>query len=587
MDQQNLSRRVERFRAAFIEARRALIAEQGAEAFDQAEALFVCQRTGEAVVVRDAFASVGRGAATELIEQVRQRWWASRMRFRPEVPDSDFIPVLGLYARYLGEVGFDWHVELSPDGPQAAWRVAAQGAAVQLELPTDELMFRHQTGTFLDPRAGWQALVAEHRESGAPVVYEVQSGYIIGARAGVPGDPDPGAREDEALMEEFSRWDPRDYDVLEFINSPAADELGLAGERYHEWLPALDAPVDLFVLADSTALVDCVRDLASVREVAVQPVDDGLGLLLSRGPIGVTVDLGGPLMRCVHGGRSFVDGARAFFLPTITALDEGWEILDLLRRRIEGYAVRVEQGHTLVIADRAGALIGRWNLLGLAGRQTAHGEEGVAELFAFLGYDATSKRFAPRAVSLDTCPICESAARVEKVVRPVALLGVDPRTLAGVNLGEHVVYYTLVCPNHVVPLEPHPEHDLAALEAAYQAGLDDAETLISQVRRTADGVLIVGYDVGSLVLSPERIKAVLVAVDAPSEGPLVGYGFVPDAVFIAEAPLAGAALSAARQLAEDAVRGRFVGRDHPLDVARRLDLAAVEPVGQVRVMEDA
>lgn len=576
---------IDSFRAAFIKDRRQLIASQGAEAFDQAQALFVCADTGRSLVVSDAFAGVGRGAAVDLIEQVRQSWWNARQRFAPDAREGRFEPVAGLYARYLGEVGFDWLIDFRTDGPEAAWRVASKGDATRIALPTDELMFRDQTGTFLDPRAGWRALVEEHLRTEEPAVYEVQSGYIIGARAGVPNDPDPAAREDEELMSHFSRWDPRDYDVLEFLNAPDADLLGLVGGRYTEWLPDPPQPVDLFALADSTALIECVTDLAEVRQVSVRPIDDGDRVWLSRGSVSVTVDVGGPLLRCLHGGRSFVDGARAFFLPTITAIDEAFELLEVLRRRIDGHSVRVEQGRTLVIADPGGQPVGRWNILGLAGRQTAHGEDGIAELMAFLGYDPVTSRFVVREERLDRCPICGSEARVAKVVRPVALLGVDPRTLAGVTIGDHIVYYTLVCPDHAVPLEPRPGRDLSVLEGAYVDGLDRAEQVVSQVVPTDEGVLLVGYDIGSLVLSPERMKAVLDAIDWPTAGRPIGYGFMPDAVFVATRPLEGAALAAARQRAEDAVRGRFVGRDYPLDVARRLDLDDVSPVGVVTVVD--
>lgn len=589
----NLTRRAEaiaRFRTAFIEDRRTLIADQAAEAFDQAQVLYLCAKTDRSVVLRDAFAGAGRGSAPQVIEQVLQTWWTPRRAFQPSdgnAEDTEFEAVAGLYARYLGEVGYDWLIEFDANGPRQTWRAASRGEPTTLALPRDELTFRDQMGAFLDPRAGWRELVAEHLEEGEPVVYEVQPGYLIGARPGVLNDPDPAAREDGELMSHFSRWDPREYDVLEFINGPQAALLGRVGGDYTEWMPEPKTPVDLFAVADSQALVDCVIDLAGVRQVRVQVIDDGERLLLARGPISAAVDLGGPVLRCLHGGRSFVDGSRAFFLPTITAVDEAFDLLEVLRARIKEHSIRVEHGRTLIIADAQGQVVGRWNILGIAGRQTAHGEEGIAELMAFLGYESATKRFAMRDDRLDQCPICNAKARVEKILRPKALLGVDPRTLAGVTVGEHIVYYTLVCPHHVVPLDPQPGRDISTLESAYQDGLADAETLVTQTAQTDDGLLIVGYDVGSLVLSPERMKGVLEALDHPTTGSPIGYGFMPDAVFIAHHPLKGAALSAARQLAEDAVRGRFVGRDFPLDVARRLDLDDVEAVGRAVVAEGA
>lgn len=617
----------EAFRTAFHRARRELIGAHGPEAFDQAQVLYADAETGRQIVIRDAFPrAFGIGPIDAFVERLNRDWWRGRQTFSGDGGDGlKLVPVAGLYAHYLPEVGFDYSIEFAPgasapageEGPDraggaerdepdpageavAAWRMDARGRVTRLSLPKDEGMFRDQAGAFFDLRAGWRWLVERHQATGAhrPTgelqVAEVQSGYIIGVRAGVPGDPDPAAREDDELAHAFSRFDIQRFDTLEFLGSPEAARYPFVGERYVEWLgaaaPAVEAgEIEPFVLADASEYLAAIEDLASQRGVAVAWIDpeDDIKVGLVKGPLRTEMAFSYPYLRTLHTARSFVEGASAFFGPFIDAIDEAHDLWTIAKEKITGYDLRIEHGVVLVVSERGTDVpVGRWPLLNLVGRDNEHGAARVESFFQLLGYDPQTGTFADRSEALDTCPISGEPARVGKVIRPSALLGVDPRTLAGVEVGQHVVYYTVESARHVTPVERRPGRTLADLEAAYRAGLESAATTLLVHRRlpeATDALLLVGHDVGSLVLEPARLKAALEAVEAPTGGEHHVYAFFADAMVIAPKALTGEALRRARLAALEATQPHFPARVWPLDVVRIVTLGP-PPAGRVELV---
>lgn len=591
---------LDRFREAFHRDRLALVRDHGPAAFDQAQVLYRCANTGRNIVVRDAwYGARPAGPVDAFVARLARDWWAGRQRFSGEQEEGlDLKPVAGLYARYLAEVGFDYSLEFSVDapgveqtgGPVCAWRMDGRGRATQLHLPTDEGMFRDQTGTFFDARSGWRWLVERHAASGRLAIAELQSGYVMGVRAGAPGHPDPAGREDPELEAAFSRMDAGRFDTLEFLAGPEAAAYPFVGERYGEWLgdaaAAVDAgAVELFVLADASEFLSTIEDVAKHRGVAVEWIDpeDDIRVGLHAGPLRAVMAFAYPWLRTLHTGRSMVEGALDFFGPMIDALDEARDLYRLARERITGYDLDVVDGVVLEAREPGSDTpLGRWPLLDLVGRGEAHGEARVEALFEVLGYDADTGRFVPREDRLDACPVCAREARVGKVIRPKALLGIDPRTLAGLEIGEHVVYYTLECPLHVTPLEPTPGRGLTDLEAAYRRGLEQARgrgLVVRHLDEADDALLLVGHDFGSLILEPARIRAAFEALGEPSTGERFAYAFFADALVLARAPLKGPALRSARLAALEAVQPRFPSRTWPLDCARPVKLE-VPPAGR-------
>ncbi|MCA9544401.1 MAG: hypothetical protein KC613_08420 [Myxococcales bacterium] len=586
---------VDTFRRAFHTDRLAVIKAHGPETFDQAQVLYQASSGERSVVIRDAYHALPGGAgAAAFLQGLTEGWWARRQTFEGQAePGEALAPVAGLYARYLPEVGFDYSVEFGPEGPTKAWRMDGRGKVTPLALPTDEGMFRDQTGTFFDPRAGWRWLVGEFRRTGRVAVAEIQGGYQIGVRQGVPDDPNPADREDEQLAEVFSRWDPHDYDTLEFLNGMLAEDLPLPGERFDEWLGEAAAAagageLDLFVLAESSEFLACVEDVAKERGIAVEWIDpdEEVRLAFHAGPLRLEREFSFPYLQTLHTGRSFVAGALAYFGPALDALDEARALLDTAKGALAGHAVDVVDGTVMRVRDGAGREVRRFDLLALAGRQPFHGEQGKAEFLKLIGWDAGEGRFLGDGTrDLRTCPVTGAPARVGKVIRPARLLGMDPRTLVGMPVGDHVVYYTLDSATHSTPITPGPERDLQAAEAAWRAALPDTPFTVTAARAVDEAWIIAGFDAGSMVLAPGRVKAVLEALDQPTEGHRYGMAPHPDVLVVAHAPLAGGALDRVRQAALELQRAHFPGRSYGMAVARELDLDTEPAQGLVTLAD--
>jgi hypothetical protein len=605
----------EAFRRAFHQQRLTLVRSHGVEAYDQGEVLYQCGACGAPTVVRDAF--YGRepaGPVEVFAAALAERWFAARASLRVEACSKCGAPgpqaaARALYAHALPEVGFDvaWEVEptgpllreIDPDeAPRAAvtrcWRMDARGKVTRIPPARSELDFRDQTGTFFDLRAGWRALVAAYRRQtgdrrGTTLIAEVQSGYIIGVREGRPGDPDPAARHDPHLEAHFGGFERRTYDMLEFLGRMDPASTPFVGELYDEWLGEATSAVaagelELFILADSSEYLACIEDFCAHRGVAVEWIDpdDDLRVAFHLDEVRIEAAFAYPFLRTLHTARTFHAGARLFYAPIVTALEDAADILEIIRQEIDGetYPVDVLNGALLRIRDGAdGREIGRWNLMTIAGRLAFRSQEGVTALLNLLGYDRETRRFRPARVSLAQCPLCGEPARIGKVLRPTALADVDRASLVGADVGEHFIYFTHECPVHSTPVQPGPGRSLTALEAAWDEGQDAARLVLVDARPlTLGGVpatLLVGFEVGSLVLEPARLKRALERVESdgvPPEGLVSAYAFFPDALIVAATPLNAAARRDARLVALEAVQPRFPARVWPLDVARKVAL---------------
>ena len=192
-----------------------------------------------------------------------------------------------------------------------------------------------------------------------------------------------------------------------------------------------------------------------------------------------------------------------------------------------------------------------------------------------MGFDPANGTLLDSPLDLESCPVCGAPARVEKVIRPTTALGVDSATLVGVPIGEHTVYFTLDCPLHSTPLHPQPDMSLAEYESAYQAGLERATLTLVHQQTLPDGVpgqLLIGHGVGSLILEPGRIRAILKAVDADTAEQREVYGLFPDVLVVVERALTDTERQRIRVLARELIETVFPGRTWSLGISRSVSL---------------
>ena len=438
-------------------------------------------------------------------------------------------------------------------------------------------------------RAGWRWLCKRFQREQTLQLEEVEPGYFIGVRRGVPNDPDPAGREDEALQYVFSRHREHNFDTLEFLGSPEASQYPFEAERYGDWLGpwvqvVQSGDLELFALADSDRFVQAVEELCEIRDVVPQfcREDDTFNVRVTLGELALTIDLGFLFLRGLHTGRSHMSAARDFVVPSLDALAAAHDLYGILSARLPTYETRIEDGAILVVLGDEGS-IGRWNLLNFVGLELGVGSRQAEGIMRLIGFDPNTGQRLENPVTLDTCVVCGEPARVGKVLRPTAALGVDPRTLVGVPIGDHTVYYTLDCPTHSIPVQQQPDFSLAKLEERYVEGLGDARFHLVHQEQLSDGLagaLIVGFDAGSLVLEPRRIKGILELLDRPTDGDFFVYGLYPDAFIIAHKPIASQQRRRIGIRTRELLEPLFPGRLQPLDIARKIQFDEAS-MGQV------
>ncbi|MBU0553986.1 hypothetical protein KKF91_09545 [Myxococcota bacterium] len=567
----------QRFRERVYADRQGLVNRLRGETYDEGYVLYPAAEGEADLIIKDAFQEQISEPIEAFMTRLSAQWWAHRQRRQGVAARSAF------YCRYLPEVGFDWMVEFGEEGAICCWRRDQRQRAWRLALPEDEGMFHDQLGAFFNARAGWRWLLSAYRaEAEALTVSEIQPGYVIGARRGVPGDLHPEAREDPDLEIAFSRWDTTHYDTLEFLGGGAAEGYPFHEERYDAWIGAEAeaierGEVEIFVLAESRRFVEAVEELACGRAIGIDwiDIDDDPHAELYHGPLRLTMHFAYAYLRTIHTGLSFPEGARRFYGPVIDQLEDAGDLLDVARRRLEGYDIQVEARQVLVIRQSPNdPPLGRWGLMSLAGSHAFRGQEGEDAFLRFLGFDPEAGRFTAQRPALDRCPITGQPARLTKLIRPKALLGFDYKLLAGVDLGEHFVYYALEGETHTIPL--HADQPLEALETAYQAQLPTARAHLQAVIEVGAALLFIGPDVGSLILEPGRVRALRRGEEVRGEGERgergVAYAFFSDALLLSLSPLTRPAREAARMRAFEAVLKYAPRRLWAIDRAEIIDL---------------
>lgn len=570
------------FRKTFRSDRIRFIREHGATAFDQARALYVCRKTGEQVVFSDAFyGAQTEGEFAEFLDRLVTGWWAQRQAFKTRQDDLDLHLVAGVYSHFLAEVGYDYTIEFEHDGPVRCWRVDAAGRANKLAVPEHDGMFHGQTGTFFDLRAGWRSLLRTFEKEKRLVVAEVQPGYFIGVRPGVPGEQDPASRHDPDLEFAFSQRVDYGFDTIEFLESKEARLYPIESQRYTEWLADWSGPIqrgeyEPFILANSERFSAAIDELCELRQIDPQfeANHERLSVRLTKGAIQLELDLGDLFLRCLHTGQTFEKAARSLVVPSLDLVDDAYSLLLQMTERLQQYEIKVESGSVVCIFDGENE-VGRWSLFDVTGRGQSHGTNALDGVLRLMGFDPESGMYSSTSRDLGTCPVCGAPARVEKVIRPTTALGVDAKTLVGVPIGEHTVYFTLDCPLHSTPLQPQPDMTLADYESAYQDGLDRATTTLVHQQTLPDdipGQLLIGHGAGSLVLEPGRIRTLLSAVGEESTDQREVYGFFPDALVVTERPLTDRERQKVRTLSRELVETAFPNRAWSLGITRSVSL---------------
>ena len=545
--------RLKRLRAECFGALRREVQRWSAEAVDMAWTYYPPADALKVVADR-VHLPKARCSGEEFISALREQWWATRATVVEREGEEPIAALCGFYGRYLPATGFHLVAEFDPGGLVALWRVDARGRGTALKPIGDDQDFYDQLGCFLDLRYGWRWVLSAHLRTRRLVVVEAQPGYMIGARRGDPNDKsDFAEREDPEVEEAFSRFDAERFDTLELLNGEEATEYPFSGERFDEWLPAEWAAlakageVELFTLSSVEGFTKAVEDLAELRKVEVEVLEEGAGegageplLRLHRGPIELTRPLALPYLWTLHTGRTFEEGAVEFFRDDAERVRASSDLFFHVRDALKPHrnlSARVE-GARLVLAER-GRDLTEAPLLTWAPLGAFEGQGGAARLLTLLGVDLEEGTWRAPRHPLDRCPLCDAPAQLGRAARPKATLPANPPRAHFVRQ-EVWGYYALSCPQHHLPISwLSPTEAEEALRAQTHTLLDvTSEVEVSGAR------LLWGPELAGALLDEGGREALR------DRGALYAYALYPDLVALSHVPLEGAELDAARARGE-------------------------------------
>lgn len=540
--------RIKRLRTECFAALRREVQSWSAEAVDMAWAYYPPAESLKVIADR-VLLPKARSSALDFINALSEQWWAARAAIVEREGEAPVQALCGFYGRYLPATGFHLVAEFGPQGLTTLWRVDARGRGTALKPMLDEQDFYDQLGCFLDLRYGWRWVISRHLHTQRLVVVEVQPGYMIGARRGDPSDTgDFAEREDPEVEEAFSRFDAERFDTLELLNCEEAAEYPFAGERFDEWLPqewvamAQERKIELFTLASAEGFVKAIEDLAELRKVEVEMIEEGEEALikLHRGPVELTRPFALPYLWLLHSGRSFEEGAIDFFRDDAervrVASDLFFSVRDALKphphlsARVEGERLILSHGKR----DVAEAPLITWAPLG-----AFEGQGGAARLLTLIGVDLERGEWRAPRHPLDRCPLCDAPAQVTRAVRPKATLPSAPPR-ASFSRPEVWGYYALSCSQHHLPISwLSPAEAEEAMRAQSHLRLEvRSEVEVGAAR------LLWGAELAGALLDEGGREALR------ERGARWAYALYPDLVALSVIPLEGEALDAARARGE-------------------------------------
>lgn len=501
----------------------------------------------------------------EFVSSVQETWWPSRARVNlpPEAEEGEetvtIEAICGFYGRYIGASGFCLVLEFSGSLDQKSlqlWRVDALSDGTALAMPQDEGDAFDLLAGFVDLREGWRWLITRSLRSEMLVTAEVEPGYIIGVRLGDPlSDEDPAEREDPEIEEVFSRFDLERFDTLEFLRSEDAELYPFQEERFYDWLPRSQAEalvngeIEAFVLSQSSRFIDAIEEVAERRKVEVEQVGDEANPLLrfSRGPIWIKRPLSLPYLWTLHSARQHHEGAVEFFSGELDKIYLSSELYFHLKQRLSAPSrsglvqLEIVDGSELVITlnDSQKTEQARINLLDWSGESVFEGKEGAERFLKLWGWDEEQLAWVQPKHRLDQCPLCERAARVQRVLRPQDDV-LSARV--GVQLQEKLPegiwgYYSLVCEQHKVPIFWESASQLK--EHLRQISHRVIETLSMPIE--LDGLpieLLWGDELAGTLLDLETRESLR------ERGALYAHAITPDIIALSMLPLASDQLEA-------------------------------------------
>jgi hypothetical protein len=413
-------------------------------------------------VVEDQFWMARTGfSPMQLIYHLEEQWWKKRKILNQSEAG------IGFYGRYLSGVGYFCVMSFKDNGYFTMHRYDPQGKEDLLLYPKDEGLFYDQFGTFLDYRTGWKWMIQTFKKTKEPIVREVELGLSFGIRKGEP-NTNPADREDDQLEELFSKHDIDRFDTLEFIGSEEAQTYPFEEGTFEDWLDQSQVAtvksreVDLFVLANSEAFVDAVRDLAEMKQVEVnlsyaQKEGQDDVIVLYKKNLKLEKSFSYAYLWTLHTAQSYHQSASAMLSEFIEQVDEAEKFYHEIEQELGAYFSLKQEQELLTLKSKKTQKsksfpIFEWCTLGVF-----EGVKRVDLLKKFLGIGEQGEWIEVKH-SLKQCPICGDFATIQAMIRAKNIELKHQKHFF--DIGPVKGYFALICPKHQVPIDWEKQEEI-------------------------------------------------------------------------------------------------------------------------------
>lgn len=486
-----------------------MIADYGPATWDDLVLARQCQRCG-AVVGRQTILPGGTRPRTPEDWLTRVQEVASRTVLHRRCSSCGATPAGPGFRTFLfsgmvfleGGGDLQMTVDTAPGRAPAVQLALAKtdGSVKSLPWPVEPEKFREITGAPLSVREAWQRLIASNAEAKSPVFERVEDGYFLVFAPPVESDAEQARMQKEvvALLENLTKQAGGALH-LEALRDLEEQKRPIAKDTYHQWLKEYAQSIQD---GDATAIA-AVQPAAFmkvlVREAETMGVNVALpkgretDVVLSRGSIALKVPCSGPLIRAVHNGLSFEQGA----VPLLEEVNRVRAMARLQRRIAElvagRFSAEVFDGTKLRFKPLKGQkeATPELDLESLAAKIDLSDDRktGGDRLGRTIGWDPDGGRFREPAPPGPRCQ-CGRPTSAGLKVRPA---GFAAGKLLVESVGGAQVAAVVECPDHIRYLKPGEIH--ATFEEAKKAFLAAAPSMVFPIT----GVGLIPYKGESLM----------------------------------------------------------------------------------------
>ncbi|MBI4864954.1 MAG: hypothetical protein HY815_32550 [Candidatus Riflebacteria bacterium] len=443
-----------------------MLGQHGAATWDDMLMARQCRRCGWVAARQAVFPNRARPDSPEhWLKRVLEL--TSKEMLHGPCPQCQATPAgTGFVTRLLPSLTFleaDGDLEMTVDlvpksDPKVTLELARiDGKARSLPWPITAEAFQEQVGAPLSVRALWRSMLERHARGDHPVFRRVQDGYFLIVRPFIAKDEELERIKKETVTILNNLTSQVGALHVEALKDLEDQKRPFTKDTYHDWLPdfalaiASGAVQPIAAVHPPTFVATFAREARALGVEATIPSTRAVEVVLTRGPWRTKVNCVAALLRMVHQGQSFQQGAAPLLeeVNRVVAMERvGGRIMALVRGKA---TTTVEDGSVLVVTIGEGksAKVQRLSLASLAFKLYAKTPEEVdRNIRKTIGLDPKTGTFREAKVAKGLCH-CGQPVTLGVKLRPRRLLTEVAKKLVAREEQGVVLAAVWECPDHI------------------------------------------------------------------------------------------------------------------------------------------